>query len=245
MIGDFLKGASYVFRGTGLVAKPELRRFVLIPLIINILVFTAAIWFGISQFDSLLDWMLPGGDSWWAEYARAALWVLFTVIVLLILFFTFTLLANLIGAPFNGLLSEKVEIYLSGEGLDSEGDIRDFLSTVLPSIMSEVKKILYYISIAAGIFLLLLIPGLNILSPILWAAYTSWMFTTEYTAYPMENHRMYFSQIRRKLKSHKALSFGFGLAVMIMSAIPFINFFVMPVAVSGATALWAERLKEG
>ena len=245
MIGDFLSGASYVLRGSRLAVRPELRRFVLIPLMINTLVFSAAIWFGISQFDALLEWLLPAGNSWWAEYARAALWVIFSVIVLLILFFTFTVLANLIGAPFNGLLSEKVENYLSGEVLQNGGGVRDFLSTILPSLMSEVKKLLYFLSLGIAIFLLALIPGLNVLSPILWALYTSWMLATEYAAYPMENHKMYFSRIRSELKSHKSVAFGFGLAVMIMSTIPVVNFFVMPVAVSGATALWVERLKKG
>ena len=119
-----------------------------------------------------------------------------------------------------------------------------FLSTILPSLISEVKKLLYFLSLGVVIFLLTLIPGLNVFSPILWALYTSWMLATEYAAYPMENHKMYFSRIRSELKSHKSVAFGFGLAVMIMSTIPVVNFFVMPVAVSGATALWVERLKK-
>ncbi len=244
MIGNFLSGASYVFRGMKLARQPELRRFVLIPVSINILVFTAAIWLGIYQFDGLLEWLLPGADSWWTEYARAALWVIFTIVALLVLFFTFTVLANLIGSPFNGLLAEKVESYLSGEILQGNGGIGELLSTILPSLMGEAKKILYFLSLGAAIFLLALVPVVNILSPILWAAYTSWMLATEYTAYPMENHRLYFPQVRRELKKNKSVTFGFGLTVMVLTTIPVVNFFIMPVAVAGATALWVERLSK-
>ena len=71
------------------------------------------------------------------------------------------------------------------------------------------------------------------------------MLALEYAAYPMENHRVYFSQVRSHLKKHKLLAFGFGAAVMVASSIPFINFVVVPAAVAGATAMWVNRLKAG
>ncbi len=243
MIYDFLSGASYFLRGFKMVIQPELRRFILIPFIINTLVFTAAISFGIYQFDYLMDWIFPQENSWWIEFFRITAWVFFSIIVLMILFFTFTLVANLIGAPFNGTLSEKVEVYLSGNNLQSSAGIRDFISTILPSIVSELKKLLYFLLLGGMIFLFLLIPGLNIISPLLWVVFTSWMFSLEYIAYPMENHKIYFSQARKELRKKRVIAFGFGMAVMIVNTIPIVNFLVMPAAVAGATALWVERLK--
>jgi CysZ protein len=173
MISDFFSGVNYFFQGFKLVTRRELRRFVIVPIIINILVFTAAICVAIYQFDLLLGWLLPQGSDWWAELARAALWFFFAVIVLLILFFTFTILANLLGAPFNGLLSEKTEGYLSGDTITGPGGVRDFMSTILPSIKSELKKLLYFMFTGILVFLVLLVPGVNILSPLLWTLFAS------------------------------------------------------------------------
>jgi CysZ protein len=41
----------------------------------------------------------------------------------------------------------------------------------------------------------------------------------------------------------RALSLGFGMAVMFSSMVPLINFVIMPAAVCGATALWLERCR--
>ena len=160
MISDFYSGVNYFFQGVKLLTRPELRRFVLVPLIINTLVFTAAIWVAIYQFDLLLGWLLPQGSDWWAELSRAVLWLFFAAVVLLILFFTFTVLANLLGAPFNGLLSEKIEGYLSGDTVNGPDGIRDFMSTILPSIKSELKKMLYFLLTGILIFLVLLVPAI-------------------------------------------------------------------------------------
>jgi len=243
MFKDFLEGAKCFLRGFNLVMKPGLRRFVLVPLIINALLFTAAIWLGIAQFDTLMDWLLPEGSSWWAEFARVVLWVFFAAGVLLILLFTFTVVANLIGAPFNGLLSEKVEGYLSGKEIQESGGIRDFISSIIPSILSELRKLVYFLILGGLLLILSLIPVVNVIAPFLWAVFASWMLALEYIAYPMENHRISFSQVRTGLKRKKMLALGFGSAAMAITLIPVVNFLVMPAAVAGATVMWTERLK--
>ena len=39
------------------------------------------------------------------------------------------------------------------------------------------------------------------------------------------------------------LALGFGAGLMLMTLVPVLNFLAMPVGVTGATALWVERLK--
>jgi CysZ protein len=242
VLSEFFSGFQYLFRGFSIIRRPGLRRFVLIPLLINILVFSLAIWLGVDQFAILLEWLLPEGDAWWIEIARVTLWILFSAVIFLIIFFTFTLIANLLGAPFNGLLSEKVEKLLSGTMQDEAGGVRELIRSVPSSIMSEIRKFTYFIATGAVLFLLTFLPGVNVLSPLLWVLFSSWMLAIEYIAYPMENHNMFFRQVKVEVKKKRMISFGFGLAVMLATLIPLVNFFVMPSAVAGATALWAERL---
>ena len=52
------------------------------------------------------------------------LWPLFVVLVVLMVFFTFTMLANIIAAPFNGFLAEKVEVVVHGHGRQADGRCR-------------------------------------------------------------------------------------------------------------------------
>lgn len=240
MFSDFLSGLTYFFKGIRMIFHPGLRRFVIIPLIINIVIFTAAILVGIDQFDTLLGWLMPEKEAWWIEFARVILWILFSAMISLIVFFTFTLIANLLGAPFNGLLSERVELSLSGEIYEEQGGVRSLLASVVPSLVSEVRKMAYFLIFAAVVLILSLL--IHVLSPLLWGIFTSWMFALEYIAYPMENHGMYFSRARARVRKKLALSFGFGMAIMFATMIPLVNFFVMPSAVAGATILWVERL---
>ncbi len=51
----------------------------------------------------------------WASFVEWLLWPLFVLLLLAIIFFTFTMLPNLVAAPFNGFLAEKVEVMVRGQ----------------------------------------------------------------------------------------------------------------------------------
>ena len=70
-------GVGHLLQGLRLLNQPGLRRFVLIPLLVNIVIFSLLIWFGIGQFEMLLDWLLPE-DRWWS-FLSWLLWPLFAI----------------------------------------------------------------------------------------------------------------------------------------------------------------------
>ena len=68
-----VSGPAYLLEGMRLIARPGLRRFVAIPLAINILVFAAALYWGISRFEGLIAWLhslLPTLPDWLAWLDR-------------------------------------------------------------------------------------------------------------------------------------------------------------------------------
>ncbi len=207
------------------------------PLLINLLLFGAALWFGAAQFEELLDWLLPR----WLDWARWLLWPLFAATALLLVFYTFTLIANLIGAPFNGLLAEKLEARLTSSP-PSDIQHSDYLRSSSKAIVNELRKLAYVLQRTVPFLLLFLIPGLNLIAPFAWLAFAAWMLALEYVDAPMGNHNLTFRDGNRVLRAHRALALGFGAAVLLMTSIPILNFFAMPVAVAGATAMWVERL---
>lgn len=234
-------GARYLLRGLRLIAQPGLRRFVLIPLLINVLVFSAAVWYGVVSFEGFIAWMQSKVPAWlqWLEWV---LWPLFVLALLIVVFYTFTLVANLLAAPFNGLLAEKVELHLTGRPLSEGGGIKKVLIDLVPTLIDELRKLLYMLLWAVPFLLLFLVPGINVAAPILWFLYTAWMLAFEYSDYPMGNHALKLRAMRRRLRRRRALALGFGATAAGMTMIPVLNFVVMPSAVAGATAMWVDVL---
>lgn len=239
MISDFARGAGYLLQGFRLLNRSGVRRFVLVPMLINIILFSLLIYFGMGYFESLVESLLPQGDAWWVGIARVLLWMVFALVVLLALFFAFTLVANLVASPFNGLLAEAVERVLTGGEMPAAGlmqAVRDFV----PAMLIELRKYGYFGVIAIVLLVLTIVPVVNFVAPFLWVLFSAWMLVLEYVAYPMENHGQRFPAARAAARRHRAMGLGFGLAVSAIMLVPLLNFVVMPAAVAGATAMWVE-----
>ena len=234
-------GAHYLLEGLRLIRQPGLRRYVAIPLLISTSVFAGAI-FGISHWLEILINVLLGYLPSWLDWLRYLLWPLFAIAGVLIIFYSFSIITNLIAAPFNGMLAEAVEQHLTGQPIDT-GGWKALMKDLLPSFASELRKLLYFIVRAIPLGLLFLIPGINLAAPFLWALFSAWMLTIEYLDYPMANHLLHFSEQKRLLRQRKLLSYGFGGSSLLMTMIPVVNFFAMPVSVAGATAMWIRELK--
>jgi len=238
MNGTAVAGAGYLVRGFGLITKPGIRRYVIIPLLINTLIFSLLIWFSASQFDHLIEWLLPD----WLQWLEWLLWPVFALSVVIVVLFTFTLLANLIGAPFNGLLAEVVEYHLTGKRPESP---YGFWKDILLSIQSELKKLTYFVSRSIPLLILFVIPGINLAAPFIWLIFNAWMLGLQYLDYPMGNHGLTSDRQRALVKEKRLMALGFGSATMVLLMIPLLNFLAMPIAVAGATAMWVETFSGG
>ena len=243
MIGNLLKGFGHIFNGLKLITQPGLRRFVLIPLSINVTLFGGATWYIFIQFDEWMNRLLPDFPDWlsWIETALIwLLWPLFSIMILLVIFYTFTFIANLIAAPFNSLLAEKVEKFLTDQPLDT-GPGFPTSEMIKRSIASEIGKLFYFIKWWLVLFVLTLIPVINLVAPFIWVLFGAWMLSLEYLDYPMSNHNKFFKDINKQAISKRSLSLGFGGGVMLFTSIPVLNFIAMPAGVAGATSLWVKH----
>jgi len=239
MINDTMTGSFMLARGFKLIREPKIRLYVVMPLLINICLFGGLIWFGFSQFAPMVEWMM-GWVPGFLDFLRWIIWVIVTSTAAIIVFFTFTPIANIVAAPFNALMSEKIEEMLTGEDINSD---MSFMALVVSSISSQLRKLVYILLWSAGLLLISLIPVINFISPVLWVVFGSWLLSLEYLDYPMGNHDLTFSKQKQILAQRRGLSLGFGGMVMILTSIPVVNFFVMPIAVAGATAMWVDHLR--
>lgn len=240
MVTDAIEGASHVLNGFRMLKLRGIKRYVAIPLIINIFIFAGVIYFGADKIDELFEQYLPN----WLAWLEFILWPLIIIASLLVVFFTFTLVANIIGGPFNGVLSEKIEEHLTQQKINSNESYLDLLRDAGMGISNEVRKLFYIAVRVIPLLILFLIPGLNLIAPILWIIFGAWMLAIEYLDYPMGNHKMSFKQQIVLLKNNRFLCLGFGLVLLFMTITPILNFFSMPVGVAAATSLWVKKLNK-
>ncbi len=64
MNGNPVKGAGYLFRGFSMLAEPGIRRFVLVPMLVNIFLFSGAIWLLTNKFDGWVNYWLNKFPQW-------------------------------------------------------------------------------------------------------------------------------------------------------------------------------------
>lgn len=235
-------GARQLLRGFALLRTPGVKRFVLVPLCINVLVFTGLLWLAVDRFAALVDWLQPQLPDWLAWLAWLA-WVAFALLAALLLFYTFTLLANLISSPFNGLLAERVARHL---GIEPAEPDEPLLRGMLRDLRQELRKLGYFLGrallLAIVSLCLMFLPLVNALIPLLWFLYGAWVLALEYSDFHLANQGYRFDSQRRMLRDDIGRSLGFGAAATLATLVPVVNLLVMPAAVAGATALWCERL---
>lgn len=239
MFSDISKGTRALARAFSLLNQPGVRVYVIIPLLINLLLFGALVWYGYSLFTPFVDWLMsfvPG----FLDFLETLVWLFFGVLAAVTVFFAFTPVANIIAAPFNALMSEKIEAHLTGRPVSSDVS---FVQMAIDAIGSQLRKLVYIMLWALGLFLVSLIPVVNMIAPVLWVVFGSWLLSLEYFDYPMGNHDLVFAEQKRRLAERRGLSLGFGGGIMIMTSIPIVNFFAMPVGVAGATLLWVEQFE--
>lgn len=243
MRGNLLQGADYVMRGVRLLPHPRLRLFVLIPLLVNILIFGTLIGVGLSYLIDFVDRWLAWIPEW-LDFIRWILWPLIGLAVSLMTGYLFTAVALIIASPFNSLLAEKAEELITGEPVDSLEGLGAALMEVPRAILREISKLLYYLPMALFVLIATFIPVLNAVSPLLWFLLGAWMMSLQFLDYPMDNHRLSFNDVKEAARERRLSSMGFGGLVALCTGIPVVNFFIVPAAVVGATLLWCEELRE-
>lgn len=226
----------HLLLGLSLLRHPQLRRFVLIPLVINSLLLGSTLWWAMTSLFSYLESLLPAWLAW-------AQWLILPVVFIgfsLFIFQIFGLVANLLAAPFNNLLSERAEHLLCPEKVEISANQQTVLKRAFSDVQKEFQKLRYFLLRAAPLIILFFIPGLNLIASLLWFIFSAWMLSLEYLDYPLSNHDHNFQQSRTWVKQHRGICWRFGFSASFLSLIPILNFLLMPAAVVAATAIHRE-----
>jgi CysZ protein len=223
-----------------MLREPALRRYVVIPIAINIVLIALIVGLFGWQLDSWLDAWLSGLPDW-LSWLETVLWWIGVVLSTLAFCYIFTLLANLIASPFNGLLSAQVEKLVTGTAPESGMGLAREMAD---GLFGELRRLRYYLAralmLAVVSIALLFIPPANLAIAPLWFIFGAFMLSFEYLDQPMANRGLRFDDKIIRLRARRWRHLGFGSLVTVMTAIPLANLVVMPAAVVGATLLYLE-----
>lgn len=230
-------GLHYFMMGWQLIGQKGLRRFVIMPILLNIMLMIGLFWLFVSQISSLIDWVMSFLPAW-LDWLSSIMFAMSLLMILMLFYFSFTMLSGFIAAPFNGLLAEKVEKMLTGESL-TETSIADFIRDIPRMLKREWQKLIYSLPIYILLFLFGFMPVLGqTIVPIAAFVFAAWLMAIQYCDYPFDNHKIAFPTMKSKLKENRWQSLTFGALVSACTFVPLVNLVVIPIAVCGATAMW-------
>jgi CysZ protein len=240
---NFSRGFFAPFRSFRLVRNnPRLILYILVPFLINTLVFSGAVYLGLDFFGSTVVEYIPQGESWYWSVRYWFLWVVAVLLTAVLVFFSFTVVGNLLASPFNDLLSERTEEVLIGAINDEPFSLRRFWADAFQTILLEAKKMWVFVMVMVLILPLNLLPGIgNGLYTVLAVSLTLFFLCFEYLSFVMVRKRQFFREQKSFIFARKFLMIGFSCGVMAILAIPFFQLFCIPLAVIAATRIWCEE----
>ena len=231
----FFRGQKYVW-----VTHRALLRYCLLPMALGTLVFILLGVLFVFGMDDVLEMVWRKPDQW----AWQILWYAFATVTYVLSAVTATLVAYLIFmiicAPFNDLLSEKVEEMESTfkvKPFSWSFFVRDASQSILLELIKMLKKLvglgfLYGISLLIPVVGQLMYIGLGMYKMSFWLGmdYVDWSLS-----------RRGFSAREKLLfgRENRAAIRGFGLMMTLVSLVPLGAVFCWPGAIAGGTLLCA------
>lgn len=235
---DFFHGMSYMLRGIRHLFTRGLKRFVLLPLAINFIMFA-------GLFYLIYHYLLPYAYHYidklpsWLSFLSTVFFIIFILSFFLMFLSLFTVFFNLIAAPLNGLLAEKAQNIFFGSAIPS----LPFHKIVFRSIKRQVEFLSYFLPRFLAIGVLFFIPFLQPIYPFLWFLFNAWILSIQYQDFAMDNNLISFKETRKKVASSKMCSLGLGFSINLVSFIPILNILTLPAAVIGGTMLYCDLNK--
>lgn len=242
--GRFFRGASYHLRAIAFLREhPELKRYLVWPILISVLVggalYAAMLYGGWLAVDALVA-RLP---EWLAFMAV----VLHLVLMAGLLVVTGILVAKfgvILGAPWYGKLAEQLEtIRLGPEALPAPAG--GPLSDVGQALGYELRKLVLTIGLGLPLLVVNLVPVAgSIISTVGGVALGVTILCLDFLDPALGRRRLRFRAKLKTVYRHMPTTGGFGLVSLALVGVPLVNLLTVPLSVTAATLLYCDEIAE-
>lgn len=232
----FFLGFGFVFQGIRLLREHrELRKWAVIPWIIDIILLAIGITFGgkhvTKWVKSAVSLVVPQGHvlhDWLYYPLIIVFWVVFVGVLVYLLY----LIAGLVASPFNSILADRTLARL-GAKKEEDLSIRRVASLAIRMFMISVARSVILLILGFIVFIIAFIPGLNFIG--LFFAFLVICFDgADYSFEVLEyGLRERFAFLRRHFIEFSGMAAFVGLTLMI----PGLILLLMPAAVVGCASV--------
>lgn len=227
----------YFTQALRMMNHPRLRRYVLAPLMINILLFVGLTYTLFHYTGVFIERFLPSTS--WLIYLSILIWPMMVITLFFIFYYGFSVIANLIAAPFLGFLSSEVEWLSTGKRPDTGLTLGQ---EIIELLKQECYKTFFFALRALLVLLILFMPLLNLLFPVCWFIFTAWMNYRQYLDYPMSNRMIPFKKQVDYIKGHQLELWKFGMLSNVLLMLPLINLIAMPLLTITITLYYCKHM---
>ncbi|MGF1461465.1 MAG: EI24 domain-containing protein [Leptolyngbyaceae cyanobacterium] len=252
-VPGIVMGFTYPLRALRLFLRhPSLWPYVVMPLAINIILgialYSVGIWWGRQLIRNwtqrLMNWLEPAWLDTTVQVLSPVIQGGLILLLLMLLGFLLLQFGGILGSPFYGQLSEKIEILRAGklEAPESMGPAAIFID-IWRAVLFELKKLLLLVVIGLPLLLCNFIPGVG---PAIatggGVALASLLVCLDMLDAPHERRRLKF---RRKLSlifRSLPASGSFAVTCFFLISIPLMNLLTIPLCVSSGTLFFCDRI---
>ncbi|HEY5833028.1 EI24 domain-containing protein [Streptomyces sp.] len=250
-MGDLVKGVGLLLAGQRWMARHSRQwGFGMIPAVITLLGYVAALAVLVLWADDLADWGTPFADHWASPWPGLFRGLLTAVVIgggLLLAVISFTAVTLLVGQPFYETLAARVDL---ADGGAPEVPERPLWRELWISARDSLRVLLLVAAFSVGLLVLGFAPVIGqTVVPVLGVCVSGFFLTLEVAAVSFQRRDVPFREQLRLLRGRLPLVLGFGVPLALAFLVPVVAVFLMPGAVAGATLVVRELLtvedKEG
>jgi CysZ protein len=182
------------------------------------------------------------GYIYTADQATVLAKIITAVLIIFIFFvmsWTFVILVGIIAAPFNSMLSSRIEKRLVQhiESADKKETMKQIGQSLGQAFKNELKKLIFIVFVAGLAFLLNLFPLFYPIGIFLIAV----LLSVQFVDYSWSRHELHFGACLKDVTVNIIPYSLSGFIFLLLVSIPIINAFVPALATSYYTVLWLHR----
>jgi CysZ protein len=177
-----------------------------------------------------------------AGWVGRLLTALLIIFVFLLMSWTYVIVVGIIAAPFNSMLSERIEDRLVGKKVEDDRSrtFKEVFHDLGGTFKNEIKKLFFIVLLSLVALFLNLFPLFYPLGIFLIAL----LLAVQFVDYSWSRHEMHWGACLKDVTQNMVPYALSGFFFLLLVTVPIINAFVPAMATSYYTVLWLYRQKK-